>query len=445
LQGKTAGKARSLEAELYCWLQKLDPKSRRVILVRRFTEEQRLALERWILKQKVSHADRVERPCAAKVRLTATVKLGRCHSCRITGSSKKPAAAKKKAVSCGRGSAGAGWKQPQSGSPGVHACTKGGRLRYCATATVGPFLVTTRYLADLSQVRRFRAILSRMQARMASCADQPGLAERTFRAVLEEERSRSGQDLIHMDLRFSVTIMAKYWVGTALKTPQFLLASPEGLEAGLRAFRLLHQARNVVYKGKTNRYSILRWHSPEELDQAWNRIRRHYLAVWANAGFSLAKVSARLKALEDRHRPQRLRLVQRWKAKQGAVKKKRKSTLQASPPYCGNLATDGCTPSPESQILQLLASWNVQDTGWKQQAKIGVKKQVKTCALKRLQHRFSTSTLSCESAFFQRTNRTAVRSLRTFAWRFHPLWKSSPSLVGCQEGQCSMQSMQTES
>mmetsp|Transcript_93323 Transcript_93323/g.165942 ORF Transcript_93323/g.165942 Transcript_93323/m.165942 type:complete len:502 (+) Transcript_93323:71-1576(+) len=366
VKGKTSkadGKEKCLEAELYSWLQRLDPKSRRVIIARRFTEEQRLALERWILKRKVSDAGRVGRLRAAKMRFTGTVKLGKRDAIRVTGLT-----------------GSAQWKRlPRSGSRGVHACTKGGRLRYCASASVGPFLVTTRYLPDLSQALRFRDVLGRMQSKMESCADQPGLVERSFRAVLEEERDRLGQDLTRMDLRFSVTVMAKYWVGTALKTPQFSLGSSEGLEAGLRAFQLLHQARNLVYKGRTNRHSILRWHSPEELDQAWNRIRGHYLAVWADAGFSLARVAARLKNLEERHRPQRLRLLQRWKAKQGAPVKKqrRKCNALANPRPGQNLASEdehGLRPqNPESQIERLLACWKVQGSCcWpKQGAEVG--------------------------------------------------------------------------
>eukprot|EP00930_Biecheleria_cincta_P021937 TRINITY_DN16111_c0_g1_i3.p1 TRINITY_DN16111_c0_g1~~TRINITY_DN16111_c0_g1_i3.p1 ORF type:complete len:319 (+),score=43.42 TRINITY_DN16111_c0_g1_i3:288-1244(+) len=238
LDADIVGRPARVEAELYHWLQKLDPKTRRIILLRQFSEPQRLALERWFLRRNVSHARR-----------------GSIYNAKTTLFQKKKT---KAGLSNGRAfdlERLAPKRVPRSGSRGVHVCTKGGRLRYCASASIGPFLVTSRYLPDLSQVLRCRIILDRIQARMEK-TDRHGIPEQSFCAALEEETACLGPDITQMDLRFSVMVMAKHWVGTALKTPQFAVSSPESLQAGLRAYRLLKEARNSVYTGKTNRHSI---------------------------------------------------------------------------------------------------------------------------------------------------------------------------------------------
>jgi len=334
LDADKVGRPGRVEAELFRWLQKLDPKNRRIVLLRHFSEAQRLALERWFLRRKVSHARRsglysVKKALVHNTKTKAALSNGRAFHLERSGPK----------------------RIPRSGSRGVHVCTKGGQLRYCASASIGPFLVTSRYLPDLSQVQRCRVVLDRIQARMET-TDRPDITEQVFCAALEEETSCLGPDITKMDLRFSVTVMAKHWVGTALKTPQFAVSSPESLQAGLRAYRLLKEARNSVYTGKTNRHSIFQRHSPEELENAWRRIRKTYLAVWAEAGFCSAKVAARLAVLEQRHRPHRLRLIQRWEAKQG------------QPGMLRNLSASSLSRTkqedPESYIHALLARWDVQ-------------------------------------------------------------------------------------
>jgi len=114
---------------------------------------------------------------------------------------------------------------------------------------------------------------------------------------------------IKMELRFAVIVPAKYWVGTMLKTPQFAMRD---LKVGLQAWWRLSEARGLVYRGRTNRYSILQRHSPEELDVAWRRLRGVYLDVWAEAGHSRGRVAKRITALEEKHQSCRQRLATRW-------------------------------------------------------------------------------------------------------------------------------------
>eukprot|EP00931_Biecheleriopsis_adriatica_P105377 TRINITY_DN79934_c0_g1_i1.p1 TRINITY_DN79934_c0_g1~~TRINITY_DN79934_c0_g1_i1.p1 ORF type:complete len:283 (+),score=47.22 TRINITY_DN79934_c0_g1_i1:52-849(+) len=194
------------EAKLYRWLQKLEPKARHRAFAKQFTETQRRALERWILKERVCDARAI--PLAS-----ATARL--CRRLRTQERHKHRKSVALRSSTLGRQSL------PRSGSRGVHICTRGRRQRFCASALVGPFLVTTCYITDLSKVLYFREVLERMQARMAKItpggSQEVGCTEQiasNFCEVLKEETQWHGPEAIaEMDLRFSVVISVKWWVG----------------------------------------------------------------------------------------------------------------------------------------------------------------------------------------------------------------------------------------
>lgn len=279
------------EARLYRLLQKLEPRARQVALSKQFTERQRLALERWILSEKALTPSEKE-DLSGNLKSISEGQLRKMHD-----------------------------RPPRSGHLGIHTSPKNGRERYCSCLHAGPFFLSTGYFSDISKVIGFRPLLELIRERVAAHGYangemSAGILEDSFRASLNEVATCFGQQALDdMKLRFSILVPAKYWVGSVLKTPQYETSCPQSLGAGLGAFKRLCEARHPIYPGPTNRYSILRRHSPTDLEAAWQRIRRTYVDVWAEAGYCCRRVITRLLQLEVRHRDFRKRLEDRWQAK----------------------------------------------------------------------------------------------------------------------------------
>mmetsp|Transcript_5285 Transcript_5285/g.10757 ORF Transcript_5285/g.10757 Transcript_5285/m.10757 type:complete len:469 (-) Transcript_5285:7-1413(-) len=284
---RTRKRKHCVEAQLYKLLKSLPSERRRMLIAKKFSESQRLALERWILSE---HAKR---------------EVGGRQSPGGTGRSQ--------AASSGRlarrsRSASATARQPQSGIRGVHSFLKAGQRWYRASAVAGPFALRTLYSRDLAAILRYQDVLFGICRRVSRCS--AGRVEAAFRAAfLEEPRLHGFDSPADLGLRFMAIVPAKYWVGQPLKTPSFTV---EGLEVGLSAWRRLSDARKHVYHGKANAYTILRRHSPDELAEAWSQLREVYIDVWAEAGQSSRDVAKRLTVLEDKHRACRQRLLARW-------------------------------------------------------------------------------------------------------------------------------------
>jgi len=257
---------------LYRLLKLVTPEARRMLLKQRFSQAQRLALERWILEHRAAYHDE---PC-------------------------EPASQHPKRRPL-----------PSSGCAGVYSRRSGTRLLYAAAGIVGPFRLSTRFVADLGTAIGFRQVISTFSRRVLACGGE-AVDEAFARTVAEETLAGTSSrgPWAAMGLRFAVAISARYWVGRQLLTPRY--AVPAGTEAGLRAWRRLNEARGLVYRGHTNRYSIIQRHTPSQLEEAWRRLREAHLDVWAEAGKDRSKVAAQIGALEERHQAHRRRLAARW-------------------------------------------------------------------------------------------------------------------------------------
>jgi len=279
---------RCVEARLCRLLAGLPPAARRALLLRLFTQPQRLALERWLLGRR-----------------------GRGGAGLLGGPSSPPPPppgergsedSKKSESVPGRSRSGVYGVQRHAHSGGL------GPARYRAKVSAGPFHLTTAYTGSLDRARRYAEVLLRIRERVrrATAAasatvagaerDEEGEEEVSFRRAVFEELEALGPDAARdLRLRFSASVPAKFWVGRPLGTPCFAAADAggRGLEAGLRAWRRLRDLRSLVYTGASNRHtSLLRRHD-----------RRELLAVWTRrAGRCTKRVSARLRALEATRR-----------------------------------------------------------------------------------------------------------------------------------------------
>lgn len=298
------------EARLFGLLQRLEVSARRRLLTCEFSQQQRVALEAWVLAQRKAGT-----PCHK----------GPAGASQVCGQQPRTSAARTEARGMSGGAShcsvlpvakGVQQQLPTRGFTGIRGIcihrNADSSVRYYARVTVGPFQFFSRHDTDLATVAKFHDALLGLQAVvLRDCAGgcNAGWDERLSLA-LEGMAAASGLDaMADMGLRFSVSISAKHWVGKTLTTPAYPL---EKLQAGICVWRKLHKARSLVCTGHSNRYSLPRIHSPGELASAWLQLRQVYIDVWADAGYRPEIVSQKLRALEERQRPRRERTAARW-------------------------------------------------------------------------------------------------------------------------------------
>ncbi|CAK0861161.1 unnamed protein product [Prorocentrum cordatum] len=349
-----AGPRACPEAALYHRLRLLEPEARRALL-RRFSEAQRLALERWIVSQAWPAA-----PPERRARGGAALR-GRLPE----ASPHEPPAVRRR---------GAGGERRVE--PGIVCRRLHGRLLFAARGSVGPFRLFTRFAPDPEAAARHRDAVAEIcrragaaaaggdgEPRAAADGGAPGVrgggAEAlaaAFARALVEEPARRGLDASPggMGLCFAVVVSAGYWVGRQLVSPRFAAAE---VQAGLRAWARLRRARGLVYAGATNRYSILRRHTPRQLEAAWRALRRAYLDSWAEAGKDVGQAKATLQVLEERHEAHRRRLEARWLAGLASAAAGRRGAGAPAAGAAGSAARRRAAGAAR-QVERLLAQWS---------------------------------------------------------------------------------------
>lgn len=276
-------------AQLYALMQRLPSRMRQSMLAERFSQAQRLALERWIIAQKALENKR-SRGGAPAARSSTKARPGR---------------------------------QPgRSGVSGLHLHRrKVGKSFYRASVVVGPFRLSTGFTTKLDKARDFLEVLLRVRSKVsdAKVCLASSLASKEleqlkvcFKTAVKEEMAQLGAaGRREMQLNFYAKVPANYWIGKALSTPHFS-ATDGGLEQGFEAWKSLTLARAAIFPGRTNRYTILQHHQPEDLEAAWGRLRQKHIDVWRAAGRCPTEAAARLAALEAKHHPYHERMQRRW-------------------------------------------------------------------------------------------------------------------------------------
>lgn len=265
------------------------------MLEERFSQAQRLALERWIIARKAFQNKRTaEQPQRKATR----------------------SAARSKSSTRGR-------RPGRSGVTGLHLHRrKVGKTFYRASVVAGPFRLSTGFTTKLDKARDFLEVLLRIRSKVSSdakvcaaslsCEKELDLLEVCFKTAVKEEMAQIGASgRREMQLNFYAKVPANYWIGKALSTPHFS-ATDGGLEQGLEAWKSLTLARAAIFRGRTNRYTILQHHQPEDLEAAWGRLRQKHIDVWSAAGRCPKQAAARLAALEAKHHPYHERMQRRW-------------------------------------------------------------------------------------------------------------------------------------
>ena len=155
---------------------------------------------------------------------------------------------------------------------------------YVAHASAGPFRLCTKSVRDFGVAVRHRRLLQAIKQEVISKAKggMPERLARIFAHAVHEVPARFRQTPRDIGLSFAATVPAKYWIGRELLTPRY---SAERMEAGLAAFQALCRARDQVYRGRSNRYSLYMFSSPMEMEAAWTQLRQEYVRIWSEAGW----------------------------------------------------------------------------------------------------------------------------------------------------------------
>lgn len=272
---------RGVRDRLPLLLQRLQPEQRRAVIAR-LTQGQQMQLERWVLAQKSFTVMKEY----GKARLEPKNWRYRARKGR-----KRPAIDDR---CCGTG---------------IYQRFRSGRSTYEATCAAGPFVLSTRWTANLDLAVKYKQMLQSVRERMEGSSAE---IQVSFKEAIMTELHEHGFTAKELNLTFLTRVGARYWVGRSLETPRFLAEGPS-LERGLMAWQRLRKARLTVFEGACNELSLLSRHSPGELADAWGQLRSVYLDVMEESGHQRQRVLRRLERLEKKQEPRRLKAEQRWR------------------------------------------------------------------------------------------------------------------------------------
>lgn len=301
-------RGRCVEAQLFALLRQLASSRRRELLAGHFTEQQRLALERWILEQQKA------KPAGPKKAAPSRPKVD---ACSLTGSRRQEAcgavadaralpvpAPSLAMAACADEEAGAAVARASSktGVYGIQCLTKAaGRVVYRAKLIAGPFNLFSSYRRELEEARLDLELLMRIRRRIGRvqsvCQEDFDfeVVEARFRWALEaEQQAKGGRGPGAPELRFFCTIPARQWVGKMLRTPAFLAAAQ--LDAGLCAWRQLVQARRAALDGPMQGHDV---------EKAWGPLRDAFSSAWSGSRRHALQLPSRLQKLEAWRRARR--------------------------------------------------------------------------------------------------------------------------------------------
>lgn len=305
------------ESKLFRLLKRLPLAHRRALIARSLSQNQRKALERWMLARRskliarkhlrdLRSAKRApDSPSAKRLKRTsyeewAGLEAFEKHVFQHVGihprSGFENLSSKSRRTSC----------HPKSSTGVAGIIThrpRGGRVYYRASIGCGPFRLFSKTahclpsalqrLKALSEVQEKFEVTAGWKRGSAGCAD----AAMSFRrAFLQEpvDPAAAHTSPKGVVLGFCFTIHAKFWIGKVLYSPRFACTAA-GVASGIDAWEKLQEARNSVYHGPTNRFkSLARHHSTKELEAAWLRIRDAYLEMWEQAGRARSTSAQRL-------------------------------------------------------------------------------------------------------------------------------------------------------
>lgn len=308
-----------LLAQLARKLRRLDREQRRVVLEQRFSQEQRLALERWMLTHWDEQAPVTSRSaCADKgqgfkscARRPPLFEEQWAVSRRKPGRSatKKTLLSARKVVPHQRTQ-----KVPCSGDKedrGVISATspRTGATSFFALAYLGMLRLTSRKSLDREVALRHRQVLCAVIQRATALAGVPELnLPRAIKEVLPQHHVTPAE----LGLRLAVRIWVQRWVSQALSTPVISVVKEADLHQGLSAWSRLNSARQALQDAE--RHAGGGRGAPPSMEEtsAWRALKEVFLDVEEKAGKSRSEREAVLAKAEVERATYRERLAETW-------------------------------------------------------------------------------------------------------------------------------------
>lgn len=318
-------KSRCVEASIYRRLKLLPAKARHEWLMRHFTQEQRLALERWILSQQLLTKQTWQFMPQARASHAKSVKRGERSShfptshweTRMNLHLEKPTHAVPESFKA-EYSSSTGFKPARIWFRAACRTARETDVRACFTAqgSAGPFRLFTRFVSNHEAALVFQNVLWRIQHKVSVALQQkPGRNQsrsayeewahgfkQVFCNALTETPGNYGLEPQAIGLSFAVAIPARYWIGKELLTPRF---SACRVEDGLKAWQSLTWTRDSVHWGCSNRFTALLHNSRQELQAIWKILKEDYINLWVSSGRDRVEIQQNLLELETRRAQRR--------------------------------------------------------------------------------------------------------------------------------------------
>mmetsp|Transcript_66383 Transcript_66383/g.158833 ORF Transcript_66383/g.158833 Transcript_66383/m.158833 type:complete len:552 (-) Transcript_66383:89-1744(-) len=327
---------------LWSSLEQLPKQQRREVLAKSFTQEQRLALERWCL---------AGRPLPQKM---AKAAQSRRRPAKGEKARRILAARKPKVSNLGKLPKDAPASLPGGIVP-IYRHTKashGKAYKYYLPGTVlNPpqeqdasiprvtLRLFTRNCTTLEDAVRYHSVLVAIRQRTCpkstdSASEHTSFEDR-FRSAVARTLSEFDINAHEMGLKFTLSARC-LWVSSPLRTPPYCFATQ--VEAGLQDWRSLDLARGHV----KHRSYVVRRMGPEAILQSWANLRKEYLRIMVWFGRCECKLSRRLEDLQKQHESHLETQLQRWREARALAKERHRHHQAAS--SCRDLEQAGSCP-----------------------------------------------------------------------------------------------------
>lgn len=291
-----------LLGQLHRALARVPAETRRELLLHRFTQHQRLALESWMLRHGTPGgkpkrtAEPKPMPSGQRPRSGSDAAPCEQRLCEAGQVSRKPTPKSARKGGC-TASEALGTKQ------GIMVYHRGQETYSAHTAVEGIDILTRAEKTEKAAAANL-AVLSQIRQRvLAARAEQAPLEEALPKAV-EQTLAEHGITPEALGLRFAARL--RCWVTSPLRTARYRASE---LEDCLFALRVLKEARGEEW---SHRCQTLLSLSPTAISERWTLIKEAYTNVMLKAGCSQSRVTSRLSEMEAELQKHLAKLTERW-------------------------------------------------------------------------------------------------------------------------------------
>eukprot|EP00929_Paragymnodinium_shiwhaense_P106549 TRINITY_DN72014_c0_g1_i3.p1 TRINITY_DN72014_c0_g1~~TRINITY_DN72014_c0_g1_i3.p1 ORF type:complete len:571 (-),score=89.16 TRINITY_DN72014_c0_g1_i3:135-1847(-) len=319
-QEKSRSRRSTIQLVSY-YLSQLGREQRLSMISKRFSQEQRLALETFKVQERqikptvlAPPRDGESRAAAVKKEATAPARRFRAAAAGSTDVPGTKLATRAVGSACSRSRSGVS-QQPR----GIGTQKKGGALFYYANLGMDSLVLRCNARPSREEALEHLADLMTIKQDIQRHIVQDHSFENAVRTAVKAtllDRCMRGVGALGLTMHIRVSTAA--WLGRDLQTPAY---REDELDMALEAWRALRLARGPVHVGGCGLLSHVR--CPAEAANTWARVRHRYVQLCCERGVPPQKMTARLAALQEAWVPHQRRERAKWEARQ-----KRRKQLQ---------------------------------------------------------------------------------------------------------------------